>query len=64
MPSNKFIPTKKNMVKIAIRTLELALAAVKYFLQKSSIIHVWQCPKSASVQVQSLKTGLTFKFAE
>ena len=52
------------MVKIAIRTLELALAAVKYFLQKSSIIHVWQCPKSASVQVQSLKRGLTFKFAE
>ena len=35
MPSNKFIPTNKNMFKIAIRTLEIVLSAVNYFRKKA-----------------------------
>ena len=33
--SNNFVLTKKCMFKIAIRTLELTLAAVKYFCKKA-----------------------------
>ena len=57
MSSNKFIPTNKNIFKIAIRTLELAFntSSPKVFLQKSSSLHFWQCPKYASARVQSLK---------
>lgn len=35
MPSNKFIPTNKNMFKIAIRTLEVDLVAANYFRRKA-----------------------------
>ena len=34
MLSNKFIIRNKNMFKIVIRTLEIALAAVNYFRKK------------------------------
>ena len=35
MPSNKLIPANKSIFKIAIRTLELALAVVNYFRRKA-----------------------------